>query len=165
MRQPMQPRTWPLALALLSGAGLALCALAQAPQPDTAEVDAAYRALDEKTLDLVEVYLKTDCELGEEGLALRAVLEVAQRVTPYLKAVVAQGPPSPVRSDLEAALKTSWEARQRFLDTPEARELGEESFQMMRSITREDYVRLQRESLDAKYRERAALALEKIAGG
>jgi hypothetical protein len=131
----------------------------------TREVDTAFRALDPKIVPIVEGYLRTDCEIGEVGVALKRLLAVAEQVTPYLRAVVQQGPPSPIRAELGRSLEESWAARQRFLQTPEARELGEESFRMMQSIRREDYVREQQTSLDAKYRERAALALRQIEGG
>lgn len=131
----------------------------------TQEVDAAFRALDPKIVLIVEGYLRTDCELGEVGVALKRLLAVAEQATPYLRAVVQQGPPSPIRGELDRSLEESWAARQRFLQTPEARELGEESFRMMQSIRREDYVREQQTALDAKYRERAALALRQIEGG
>lgn len=110
----------------------------------------------------MEAYLRTDCELGEEGRALAALLPFAEQVRPYLEAVVAEGPPSPVRSDLDRALAESWRDRLRFLETPEAGELGAESLQMMKSITREQYEKDQRAALQAKYRERAALALTRI---
>lgn len=146
----------------LALAFVALPALAQ--QVDRTEVDRAFRELDRESRLVVERYLKTDCELGEEGRNLQAVLEIADRVRPYLVAVERQGPPSVVVEELDGDLEQAWQARQRFLKTPEARELGEESFQMMQAISREDYFRDQRQALEAKYRERAALALRRMGG-
>jgi hypothetical protein len=146
----------------LALAFVALPALAQ--QVDRTEVDRAFRELDRESRLVVERYLKTDCELGEEGRNLQAVLEIADRVRPYLVAVERQGPPSVVVEELDGDLEQAWQARQRFLKTPEAQELGDESFQMMQAISREDYFRDQRQALEAKYRERAALALRRIEG-
>ena len=166
MRTTVRTLTWITTLALLAGLTLTERSVGQVTAPaGTQEVDAAFRALDPKTREIVETYLRTDCELGEEGKALDQLGAVAEQATPYLRAVVKEGPPSPVRTGLERSLEKSWAARQRFLRTQEARELGEEAFQMMQAITRDDYLRTQRESLDAKYRERAALALRRIEGG
>jgi hypothetical protein len=152
--------------ALLILAGLVQVGRSSGQEPtSTGEVDAAFRALDQKSLAIVEAYLRTDCELGEEGVALKRLLAIAERVVPYLRAVVRQGPPSSIRAELQRSLEAAWAARQKFLQTPEARELGEESFRMMQSIRKEDYLRAQQAALDAKYRERAALALRRIEGG
>ena len=145
---------------------LAAFAPALAAQGDsTARVDAAFKALDEKARLVAETYLRTDCELGEEGRALAALLPLARQVQPYLQAVVAEGPPSPVRADLDKALEESWRARLQFLASPEAGELGPRALEMMKAITREQYLKDQRAALQAKYRERAALALTAIEKG
>ena len=142
---------------------LAAAALAQpSGQPTTAEVDRAYGALDGKLREVVETYLRTDCEIGEVGLALKRLLALGEPVRPYLTAVVRQGPPQPVLQDFNRGLDANWEARQRFLKSREARELGEGSFQMMSAITRERYLADQQGAIQAKYRERAALALRAL---
>ncbi|HEV7515712.1 MAG TPA: hypothetical protein VGR07_05375 [Thermoanaerobaculia bacterium] len=142
---------------------LAAAALAQpSGQPDTAEVDRAYRALDGKIREVVETYLRTDCEIGEVGVALKRVLALGGPVRPYLTAVERQGPPQPVLLDFNRGLDANWEARQRFLKTRDARELGEGSFKMMAAITREQYLADQQGAIQAKYRERAALALRAL---
>jgi hypothetical protein len=165
MRSTLRNPTWMLAALLVAELASSAPSDGQEPSPTgTQEVDAAFRQLDPETRSIVEAYLRTDCELDEVGLALDRLVAVAERATPYLQAVVRQGPPAPVRTELERGLEASWAARQRFLETPEARELGEESFQMMQAISRDDYSRVERQSLDAKYRERAALALRKIEG-
>src|SRR5436305_3732997 len=91
---------------------LAAAALAQpSGQPGTAEVDRAYRALDGKIRDVVETYLRTDCEIGEVGVALKRVLALGDSVRPYLAAVERQGPPQPVLQDFNRGLYVNWEAR------------------------------------------------------
>ena len=127
------------------------------------EVDRAYAALSQRTRDIVETYLRTDCEIGEVGAALKPVLAVADSVTRYLTAVQREGPPSAVLSDFRRGLETTWQARQEYLKTRDARELGNQSFEMMQAITKEQYEKEQNDGIQAKYRERAALALRAIA--
>ncbi|HVT17242.1 MAG TPA: hypothetical protein VHQ90_13825 [Thermoanaerobaculia bacterium] len=61
-------------------------------------------------------------------------------------------------------LAESWKARLSFLESPEARVLGEKTFAMMRAITREQYERDRQAALQARYRERARLALRAMTG-
>ena len=144
-------------IATLFGANIGM-----AQNSGTAEVDQAYKALDPRSRDVVEAYLRTDCEIGEVGAALKSVLQAGEIVKPYLVAVPREGPPSPVLSEFERGLNQTWEARQEFLKTPDALELGQQSFEMMKAITRDQYRKDQFQAIQAKYRERAALALEKI---
>lgn len=140
---------------------LAACtALVGARAAALTNVDAAYKRLDPKIRVTVESYLMTDCELGEEGGALKKLLAVGPAARPYLVAVQREGPPSPVTTRLAKDLDTAWKARQKFLKTPEARALGEQSFQMMKAITKQQYESDQRAALQAKYRERVAQALK-----
>lgn len=127
------------------------------------KVDLAYLALSKRTRFAVENYLRTDCEVGEVGKALLALLPFSEKATPYLKAVRQEGPPTPVIRALNKGLKKAWRARLAFLETPDALELGEESFRMMKAITQEQYFKEQRASLQAKYRERATIGLERLA--
>lgn len=90
--------------------------------------------------------------------------EVAEEVKPYLLAVQREGPPSPVLGVFERGLDDSWRLRQEFLKTPDALELGQESFKMMKAITEEQYRKDQRQAIQAKYRERAALAMKAMSG-
>jgi hypothetical protein len=126
-------------------------------------VDRAYQALGGRTRRVVENYLRTDCEVGEVGKALLALVPFAERATPYLKAVIEEGPPSQVTTALDSGLKRAWRKRVAFLKTPDALELGEESFKMMQAITEKQYFDEQRSSLQAKYRERASVGLERLA--
>lgn len=137
---------------------------ASAQQDAVAQVDKAFNRLEPPVREVVESYLRTDCEIGEVGIALKRVLQVGNAVAPYLTAVVRGGPPSAARAVLERGLSESWEARQAFLKTPDAQELGPESFAMMKAITEDAYRKDQRGALDAKYRERAALALRAMEG-
>ncbi|HVT17263.1 MAG TPA: hypothetical protein VHQ90_13935 [Thermoanaerobaculia bacterium] len=154
---------------LIASALLAALAGAQTEQPpakaDRTEVDRAYRGLDAPSREIAEIYLRTDCEIGEVGVSLKALLQIAERVKPYLTAVERQGPPSPVVDEFSQSLAESWKARQSFLESAEARVLGEKTFAMMRAITREQYERDQQAALQARYRERARLALRAMAGG
>jgi len=68
-----------------------------------------------------------------------------------------------VLSEFQRGLEITWQARQEYLKTRDARELGNQSFEMMKAITKEQYVKEQTDGLQAKYRERAALALRAIA--
>jgi hypothetical protein len=152
-------RSFPLALA-----ATCWCVAAAAQQtPSTAAVDRAYQALDDSVRAVAENYLRTDCEIGEVGNALKALLQVAGPVTPYLVAVQKEGPPSPVLAEFQRGLESTWEARQKFLKTPDARELGPQSYQMMIAITKEQYMKEQQAGIQAKYRERARLGLRAIA--
>jgi len=154
--------------AFLSAAPLlAVIAVAQTDQPakiDRAGVDTAYRALDPRSRTVVETYLRTDCEIGEVGVNLKALLQIGDRVKSYLAEVERQGPPSPVVDQFSQGLAESWKARQSFLESAEARALGEKTFAMMRAITREQYEKDQQRALQARYRERATLGLRAIAG-
>ncbi len=129
----------------------------------TATVDSAYQALNTRVRDIVENYLRTDCEIGEVGVALRAVLAVADTARPYLEAVQKEGPPSAVLAEFQRGLESTWQARQAFLKSPDARELGQRSYEMMTAITREQYMKEQQAAIQARYRERAALALRAMA--
>lgn len=131
--------------------------------PSTATVDRAYQALDQRVRTIAENYLRTDCEIGEVGASLRALLQVGDSVRPYLVAVEKEGPPSPVLAEFQRGLESTWEARQEFLKTPDARELGPRSYEMMTAITQEQYMKEQQAGIQAKYRERARLGLRAIA--
>ena len=144
------------ATALLAGAGVVPAA---AQTDSTAAVNRAYEALGPRVRGVAENYLRTDCEIGEVGVALRALLQVADSAKPYLTAVQKEGPPSPVLAEFQRGLDNTWQARQEYLKTPDARELGQRSFDMMMAITREQYMKEQQAGIQAKYRERAALAL------
>ena len=125
-----------------------------------ANVDRAYAALDQRSRNILETYLRTDCELGEVGVSLRAVVNLGGAARPYLTAVQQEGPPSPVLNEFGRGLESTWQAREAYLRTPDAQELGKEAFDRMRAITRTSYVAEQQKGLQAKYRERAALALK-----
>lgn len=140
-----------------------LVSAADAQVSGTAEVDRTYKALDPRTREIGETYLRTDCEVGEVGTNLKRLLLVADTAKPYLVAVQRDGPPSPVLEEYGRDLGQSWDARQRFLTTPEARQLGPQMFEMMKAIKQDQYVKDQEDAIQAKYRERAALALHAIA--
>jgi hypothetical protein len=146
------------------GAVLLLTAIVAAPAAaqnaaERAEVDRAYATLDQRTRTIVETYLKTDCELGEEGVALKALIQANGRTRGYLTAVQRQGPPSPVLTEFGRGLESTWQAREAYLRTPDAQELGKDAYDRMRAITKDSYLREQQKGIQAKYRERAALAL------
>lgn len=125
-----------------------------------ANVDRAYASLDGRMRAIVETYLQTDCEIGEVGVALRALIATNGRARPYLIAVQQEGPPSPVLAPFDRGLESTWQAREAYLKTPDAQELGKEAFDRMRSITKAEYSAEQQKGIQAKYRERAALALK-----
>ncbi len=133
---------------------------ASAQVTSRATVDRAYGALDPRTRNVVETYLRTDCEIGEVGVALRAVVALGAAVRPYLMAVQQEGPPTPVLNEFGRGLESTWQAREAYLRTPDAQELGKEAFDRMRAITKTSYVAEQQKGIQAKYRERAALALK-----
>ena len=145
---------------------LMLVALVAAPAsaqvPDRANVDRAYAALDARTRAVLETYLRTDCEIGEVGVALKAVLALGEAARPYLIAVQQEGPPSPVLEEFGRGLASTWQARVAYLRTPDAQELGKEAFDRMQAITRASYEAEQQKGIQAKYRERAALALRPV---
>lgn len=149
-------RIWVVLLSIIAATSI----FAQESQPR--QVDELYKALNPRTREVIETYLRTDCEIGEVGKALKAVLEIASVAKPYLLAVRHEGPPQPVLSDFQRGLANTWEAREGFLKSPDALELGKESFEMMRSITRERYEKDQLNAIQAKYRERAELALQAL---
>ena len=152
---------------ILTFGALLLTAIVAAPAAGQntaalAEVDRAYAALDLRTRTIVETYLRTDCELGEEGVALKALIQADGRTRAYLTAVQRGGPPSEVLTEFGRGLESTWQAREAYLRTPDAQELGKEAYDRMRGITKEAYVREQQKGLQAKYRERAALALSAL---
>jgi hypothetical protein len=149
------------AVALLACVGMTPAA---AQRDSTATVDRAYEALGPRVREVAENYLRTDCEIGEVGVALRALLQVADSAKPYLVAVQKEGPPSRVLGEFQRGLDNTWQARQEFLKTPDARELGQRSFEMMTAITRDQYMKEQQAGIQAKYRERAALGLRAMEG-
>lgn len=144
------------ALLLLGG----MTARVQSQVTDRAIVDRAYAALDERSRNVAENYLKTDCEIGEVGVALKSVVALGTVVRPYLQAVQQQGPPSPVLNEFGRGLESTWQAREAYLRTPDAQELGKEAFDRMRSITKTSYLAEQQKGIQAKYRERATIALK-----
>jgi len=145
------------------GLAMVLTAALNGTAAGQSEVDRAYAALSQRTRDIVETYLRTDCEIGEVGAALKPLLAAADSVTRYLTAVQREGPPSAVLNDFRRGLESTWQARQEYLKTRDARELGDQSFEMMKAITRVQYEKEQNDAIQAKYRERAALALRAIA--
>jgi hypothetical protein len=149
--------------------GVMLAAIAAAPASaqitGRANVDRAYAALDTRTRNIVETYLRTDCEIGEVGVALRALVAMdGAAARTYLMAVQQEGPPSAVLADFERGVESTWQAREAYLRTPDAQELGKEAFDRMRAITKTSYVTEQQTGIQAKYRERAALALKAMGG-
>ena len=152
-------RIWIFGALLLTAIVAAPAAAQNTPAP--VEVDRAYAALDPRTRTIVETYLKTDCELGEEGVALKALIQADGRTRAYLTAVQRGGPPSEVLSQFGRGLESAWQAREAYLRT-DAQELGKEAYDRMRSITKDSYLREQQKGLQAKYRERAVLALSAL---
>jgi hypothetical protein len=151
------------AIAVAAAFGLAAC-LTGFPSPATWEVNGAYDALEAKARQVVENYLRTDCAVGAVDEALVPVLRLGDVVLPYLAAVQRGGPPSVVLKEFQRSLDDTWKRRQEFLKTPEALDLGQESFAMMKAITRNQYVRDQREALTVGYRERANVAVRAMSG-
>ena len=145
-------------------ASLLVISPAIAQVPSRTEADRIYKDMRPDVREAAETYLRTDCEIGEVRAALNSLLKVAEEVKPYLFAVQREGPPSPVVGVFERGLDDSWRLRQEFLKTPDALELGRESFEMMKVITEEQYRKDQRQAIQAKYRERAALALKAMSG-
>ncbi len=133
---------------------------ASAQVADRANVDRSYGALDQRTRNILETYLRTDCEIGEVGVSLKAVVALGAAARPYLMAVQQEGPPSPVLNEFGRGLESTWQAREAYLRTPDAQELGKEAFDRMRGITKTAYVAEQQKGIQAKYRERAAIALK-----
>jgi len=123
-------------------------------------VDRLYQAMDARNREIVESYLRTDCEIGEVGRSLNAVMKVIDAARAYLAAVQKEGPPAAVLKDFERGLESTWSARLRFLETKDAQELGPRSFDMMKAITKVQYRKEQSDAIQARYRERAALALK-----
>ena len=144
-----------LKAAIFSAGLLAQPALAQEKS-----VDRLYGALDPATRDIVETYLRVDCEIGEARASLNAVLKAIDTARPYLAAVQKEGPRTAVLVEFERGLEATWADRLKFLETKDAQELGPESFKMMKAITKAQYLKEQSEAIQAKYRERAALALK-----
>jgi hypothetical protein len=143
--------------------GAIVAAPASAQVGSRANVDRAYGALDPRMRPIVETYLRTDCEIGEVGVSLRALLAVGAAARPYLMAVQQEGPPSPVLDEFGRGVESTWQAREAYLRTPDAQELGKEAFDRMRGITKTAYAAEQQKGIQAKYRERAALALRALA--
>src|SRR5262245_26300678 len=50
---------------------------------DTGAVDRAWVALPERDRSMIDTYLRTDCELGDEGKALGPVLALGSAARPY----------------------------------------------------------------------------------
>ena len=113
-----------------------VAAPASAQVTGRANVDRTYAALDPRTRTIVETYLRTDCEVGEVGVALKSVLAVGAAARPYLVAVQQEGPPSPILDEFGRGLESTWQARETYLRTPDAQELGKEAFDRMSAITR-----------------------------
>ncbi len=139
-----------------------VAAPASAQVTSRANVDRAYGALDQRTRIIVETYLRTDCEIGEVGVSLKALLAVGGVARAYLVAVQQEGPPTPVLDEFGRGVESTWQARDAYLRTPDAQELGKEAFDRMRGITKTSYVAEQQKGIQAKYRERAALALRAL---
>src|SRR5258708_17963875 len=114
----MRKNMWAVPIAAALVAAMAGAQTQQQPaKANRTEVDRAYRALDARSQAVVETYLRTDCEIGEVGVSLKALLRLGDKVKPYLGAVERQGPPSPVVDEFARGLADSWKARQSFLET------------------------------------------------
>lgn len=147
-------------LALATVAWLVAASPAIAQSSGMAEVDRIYKDLRPDVRLAVDAYLRTDCEIGEVRAALNSLLKVAAEARPYLLAVQRNGPPSSELMVFEVGLDETWRSRQEFMKTRDALELGQRSFEMMKAITEDQYRRDQRQAIQAKYRERAAIMLK-----
>lgn len=127
---------------------LAVCAvLADEPSPST------------EALDSLQRYLETDCETGEEGVALDAVLAHGALLAPALRSVLTDGPDAAMRQQVTETLAVQWEERQSFLESNPDLGLAPEALAEVFATGRGEWIERGLQRFDLGCRERAAIAL------
>jgi hypothetical protein len=110
----------------------------------------------------IELWLLDNCDLGEEGLPEKTLLRFGAEAEDFLIEALEKGPDKRLISDLEESLKSKWNTRSAILSSVEGAALDKESLELVRKVTRDEYVALERDSFILRFRDRAIQGLALI---
>jgi len=114
---------------------------------------------DDAGRDALARYLGVDCELGERGAALGAVVRQRDAVEPRLIELLRSGPDAGLMLEVEASLAASWERRRAFLSRRRDDAFSPSDLDLVLDQSREEYLEAGRARFAAVFRERTIVAL------
>jgi hypothetical protein len=112
--------------------------------------------------EALDRFLDLDCEVGEPGAALAAVVGHANELEPVLAGILLDGPDAGRLDEVADLRAQQWQRRQAYLDTNPWIGLDAQALASVESMTLEEFVDAERARYDALYRERAVLGLAGI---
>ena len=140
------------ALAMVALATLAMVGWAAGDEP----------VWNRETQTVWENFINHDCEVGEEGVALAAVLERKEMFEPRLIEVLRDGP-GPEEAELaRLEAEGQWQILERYLDSRKVTGLSLSSETALRALKQETFVEREVAVFILKQRENAAIALAAI---
>jgi hypothetical protein len=116
----------------------------------------------QEATDALRHYLFVDCEVGEEGSALRGLMLHAESLEPELGRLLLEGPPGPMLDEVTAALVDEWGRREAFLASNPRLGLDPDLLLAVTSLSRADFIGQGLQRFDLMCRERAVVALAAI---
>lgn len=119
-------------------------------------------AVSQEALAALRGFLVVDCEQGEEGAALAALLEHAGELEPELERLLLEGPSETWIDEVTVATEQRWERRQAYLASSPSLGLDPDAWGVVTATTHDEYVARERERFVTVCRARAAVALEAI---
>ncbi len=143
----LDPRNALLLPAIVLVAGLSLAAAPSLPQG---------------AIEVLDRFLTTDCEVGDEGSALDELIEQAVVLEPELERVLLEGPGSARLAEVTRALELRWELRAAFLESGSPLGLAPEALLALRSTSRAEFIERGRQQFETTCRERAIAGLAGI---
>mgnify|MGYP000465816470 CR=1 FL=1 len=130
--------------------------------PEPRAVDQRFSSMVAENRETVMRFLAQDCEVGEAQDLQSAALQLSSAITPLLKAMQQEGPPSEVLQIIDKAITKRWQARVRFLQQGAPQTLSLANTAAARSTDEDSYKARQRKAAIKKYQERATLLLKMI---
>ncbi len=109
-----------------------------------------------------ENFINHDCEVGEEGVALAAVLERKELFEPRLIEVLRDGPGEEELELARLEAEGQWQILERYLNSRKVTGLSLSSETALRSLKQETFVEREVAVFILKQRENAAIALAAI---
>ncbi len=149
-------------ISALAMAGLAALTMAGWAALATASVAGDGPERDRETETVWENFINHDCEVGEEGVALAAVLERKEMFEPRLIEVLRDGPGSEETERARLEAEGQWQILERYLNSRKVTGLSLSSETALRSLKQETFIEREVAVFILKQRENAAIALAAI---